>query len=202
MRKLPTDTLPDSTGSANSVTPPPACQPKVGPIGPKAGGGVKFTLFVDGAARGNPGPAGAGAVIQDESGRILHRIAEFLGHCTNNVAEYRALQIALQTALKLGAEEVSIFSDSELLVRQISGDYKVRQETLRQLRLQVDDLLKRFEKFQLTHIPREKNKEADKLANQAIDGRKNDFAGRPGDRLPGSRAWGEETPDSTGRDGL
>lgn len=128
-------------------------------------------IFTDGAARGNPGLAGAGALLLDEEGQVVARAAEFLGKATNNVAEYQAVILGLGRALELGARRVELMSDSELLVRQLGGRYKVRAPHLLPLFQTAKDLLSRFESHRLLHVPREENAEADRLANLAIDER-------------------------------
>ncbi len=128
-------------------------------------------VFSDGAARGNPGLAGAGALILDESGEVVDSLRRFLGTTTNNVAEYEGVILGLARALDLGAKRVELYCDSELLVRQISGRYKVRAAHLRPLFETVTELLREFDSYSLRHVPREKNAEADALANEAIDDR-------------------------------
>ena len=126
-------------------------------------------LYTDGASRGNPGPAGAGAVILDETGHELLTEAEYLGTCTNNAAEYQALILGLQSARDLGCARLHVFLDSELIVRQVTGKYKVKNATLKPLFVQVQKLLKEFQGYTIAHVPREENKRADQLANQGID---------------------------------
>lgn len=126
-------------------------------------------LNTDGGARGNPGPAGTGVVIKDESGAILYAVGEYIGQATNNVAEYKALIRALEQAHKLGATEVRVNMDSELIVKQMLGQYKIKEPTLQQLAGEVIKLRNNFEKVSFTHVRRELNKEADLLVNQAID---------------------------------
>ena len=132
-----------------------------------AGGGLK--LFTDGASRGNPGEAGAGIMLADGNDRELIATGTYLGLCTNNVAEYQALLLGLIEAKKLGGKDISIFLDSELIVRQLLGQYKVKDEKLKPLFQKAKDLLTNFESFTVKHIPREQNKRADQLANQSID---------------------------------
>lgn len=132
---------------------------------------ARLRVFSDGAARGNPGPAGAGAVIESADGRVLARLGRYLGRATNNQAEYQGLILGLEHALEMGAREVEVFADSELLVRQLRGEYRVRNEGLLPLWREAKGLLDRFEGFRLTHIPREKNVEADEMSNRAIDER-------------------------------
>jgi len=128
-------------------------------------------LYTDGASRGNPGLAGAGAVILDDAGHELLAEAEYLGKCTNNVAEYQALILGLQSARDLGCPRLHVFLDSELIVRQVTGRYKVKNATLKPLFAEVQGLLKGFKGYTIAHVPREKNKRADELANQGIDER-------------------------------
>ncbi len=129
----------------------------------------KVVAHIDGASRGNPGPAAAGFVLSDSNGTRLQAKAIVLGETTNNVAEYTSLVKALEAAHKTGAKELAIFSDSELLVRQINGHYKVKSEQIVPLFQQGLDLLARFKSWKVQHVTREKNKEADKLVNQALD---------------------------------
>jgi len=128
-------------------------------------------LFTDGASRGNPGQAGAGAVLLGADGEELATRAEYLGICTNNVAEYRALLLGLDEALMQGCRELAISLDSELIVRQIQGRYKVKNETLLPLFQQVQQRLSRLHKWSIAHVLRAQNSRADQLANQGIDGR-------------------------------
>ena len=125
-------------------------------------------IFVDGGARGNPGEAGIGVVIK-QGHKTLDEFGEYIGKATNNVAEYTALNRGLQEALAHGHKHIEVFSDSELMVNQIKGEYKVREDSLRPLHYLAVKLLKKFDKADISHIPREKNKEADKLVNKAID---------------------------------
>lgn len=129
----------------------------------------KLTAFVDGAARGNPGKAGAGVVIRDGSGAVIERQSLFLGEATNNTAEYKALLLALRRAKELGASSLQVYSDSELLVHQINGRYRVRADHLQALCQEAIRLTKNFESVNISHIPREKNSDADEMANRAID---------------------------------
>ncbi len=131
---------------------------------------VVLNLYVDGAARGNPGQAGIGAVIKDANGRTVKSVKKRIGVTTNNVAEYTALVTALEEALALGGRKVHVFADSELIVRQINGQYRVKNERLKPLYREARGLIERFDEFRITHIARERNAEADRLANEAIDG--------------------------------
>ncbi len=130
-----------------------------------------FSLFTDGASRGNPGQAGAGAVILDDQGMELTARSFYLGTCTNNIAEYKALIFGLQTALELGCRRLDIFLDSQLIVRQITGQYKVKNAGLKPLFAEVRQLLAKLTSFTINHVPRNENKRADELANRGIDER-------------------------------
>jgi len=131
---------------------------------------LRVEIYVDGGARGNPGPAGAGVVICDRAdGQALLERGIYLGRATNNVAEYRGLLAGLEMALALGAAEAAVFSDSELMVRQMKGVYRVRNEGLRPLHQEAQTLAGRLRKFAISHVRREKNAQADKLVNLAID---------------------------------
>jgi ribonuclease HI len=137
---------------------------------PKAvGAGARLKLFTDGASRGNPGEAGVGVLVEDESGHILKRHARYLGKATNNQAEYEALLDGIDIALSLGVQELSIFADSELLVKQLSGEYRVKNPDLQVKFARAKSMLSGVKSVIIRHIPREKNKEADALANEAID---------------------------------
>ena len=125
--------------------------------------------YTDGASRGNPGPAAAGFILTEARGAQLQAKAFFLGRNTNNVAEYTGIVKALEAAIETGAERINVFSDSQLLVRQINGQYKVKSEQIRPLFQQAIELLGRFENWRVQFVSREKNKEADKLVNQALN---------------------------------
>jgi len=129
----------------------------------------RVRVFTDGAARGNPGPAGAGAVILDEEGSVLARLGRFLGKQTNNVAEYQGLLLGLRRARQMGAREVEVRADSQLLIRQLQGKYAVKNEVLKRLHEEALALLQSFERYELVHIPREQNALADEMSNRAID---------------------------------
>jgi len=131
--------------------------------------GSRWIVFSDGASRGNPGPAAIGVVIYDETGREAHSISRRIGRATNNEAEYQAAIAALEAALALGAQEVELRLDSELVVRQLEFRYRVRSPRLRPLFERLIDLRRRFVAFQARAVPREQNKRADQLANQALD---------------------------------
>jgi ribonuclease HI len=126
-------------------------------------------LWTDGAARGNPGPAGIGVLLKTKEGEVLAAERRFLGHTTNNVAEYRALLLGLECALERGVKRLEVRADSELLIRQLLGRYRVKNAGLLPLFQQATELIKRFESVALLHVRREHNVEADRLANQGID---------------------------------
>lgn len=128
----------------------------------------KLVIYADGAARGNPGPAGVGVVIADGQGEVLRQLSAYIGRATNNVAEYKALLLALREAAKLQAEEIEIRLDSQLLKRQLRGEYKVKSRRLRPLYEQVQALLSPYGSVTIVHIPRQGNRQADRLANRAI----------------------------------
>src|SRR5882672_8274604 len=123
----------------------------------------------DGGARGNPGPAGYGVVIQDESGRKVATLSEYLGRQTNNFAEYQGLIAALEYALQHGPKALKVISDSELLVRQINGIYKVKNPTLKDLHARAKELISQLDWFSIGHALRGHNQDADRLANEAMD---------------------------------
>ena len=133
---------------------------------------VDVTVRVDGASRGNPGPSGAGAVVEFADGRASRELCEYLGETTNNVAEYRALLLALEEAARHEVSFLTVRSDSELLVRQLRGEYKVRAEHLRPLHAEACRRLRVFPAVRILHVPREENRKADSLANLAIDQRR------------------------------
>jgi ribonuclease HI len=126
-------------------------------------------LWSDGGARGNPGPAGAGFVLKSATGEVLAAEGHFLGHTTNNVAEYRALLLGLRSAVDLGVKRLEVRADSELLIKQLKGEYRVKNAGLRPLYEEALVLLRRFEEVRLKHVRREHNTEADRLANEGID---------------------------------
>jgi ribonuclease HI len=128
----------------------------------------RVIINADGASRHNPGPAAIGATIKDERGRLLASISRHIGRATNNQAEYRALIAALEKAIGLGARRVDIRLDSELVVKQMKGRYRVKNAALRPLYLRVGELLSKLEGFSITSVPREQNAEADRLANAAL----------------------------------
>lgn len=125
---------------------------------------------VDGGARGNPGPAAVGAVVRSPDGEVLEERGERIGRATNNVAEYRALLLGIERAAELGASELELVGDSELIVRQVKGEYKVKDAALRDLHAQVRRALRTFERWSIRHVRREENAGADRLVNEALDG--------------------------------
>ena len=132
---------------------------------------MRLVIHTDGAARGNPGPAGAGAVLRDAAtGKILAEVAQPLGRATNNVAEWTAVKLALEEAVRLGATHVDLRMDSQLVARQISGIYRVKHADLKPLHAAVTALLGGLEGYTVGHVPRELNRDADRLSNVAIDG--------------------------------
>ncbi len=147
-------------------------------------------IFVDGASKGNPGPSGAGAVALDPSGRELFSISRFLGVRTNNEAEYLALIEALKKAKEFGIKRIIIKSDSQLLVKQLKGEYKVKAGNLIPLATMVKGLLSGFESWEVVHIPRNENRKADHLANLAIKGGEAGLSPLYGEESPGSRGQG------------
>ena len=130
---------------------------------------MKAVLHTDGGARGNPGPAGIGAVLKNDSGEVVGEIAESIGDATNNIAEYSALIAGLELALTKDVTELDVYMDSQLLVSQLKGEWKIKNDRLRHLAVKARSLLGRFERYTLNHVPREENSDADKLANQGMD---------------------------------
>ena len=129
----------------------------------------KLIIYTDGGARGNPGPAGCGAVLYDENKNLVAEISEFIGKATNNQAEYKAVIFAIKKAEELKAEELDFYLDSELVVRQLKREYKVKNKELASLFVEVYNSILKFKKVNFFHIKREFNKEADRLANLAMD---------------------------------
>ena len=157
------------TGEPTPSTTIPREGPTVTASGVPPQSAGRCRLFTDGASRGNPGEAGAGAVLYDAADAELTAGSIYLGRCTNNVAEYRALLFGLEEAERLGCRELDISLDSELIVRQLQGRYKVKNETLQILFQQVRDQLTRFTHWSVTHVLRAANARADELANKGID---------------------------------
>jgi ribonuclease HI len=132
---------------------------------------ARVVVYVDGGARGNPGPAGIGAVVTGTDGTVLTRANDYIGEATNNEAEYRALLLGLALASQLGAREVEVVNDSQLIARQVSGEYRVKKAELKPLHAQALARLRAFERWQVRSVPREENELADGLVNEAIDAR-------------------------------
>ena len=129
----------------------------------------KAFLYIDGGARGNPGPAGVGVVIYDDKKKRVGEFSQFLGVATNNIAEYYALLHGLQEVINMGFEEVVVHTDSELLAKQVKGEFRVKNPDIKRLFVLALHMLKGFSKYSVSQIKRESNKEADKLVNQAIN---------------------------------
>ncbi len=129
----------------------------------------KVVVNVDGGARGNPGPAAIAAVVATPGGEIVERTGETIGRATNNVAEYRALLLGIERARALGAREVELVGDSELVVKQVRGEYRVKDAGLRPLHAQVREALEAFERWSIRHVRREHNAAADALVNETLD---------------------------------
>jgi ribonuclease HI len=134
-----------------------------------ASGEAEWLLMVDGAARGNPGKAGCGAAICDESGVTVQELSRYLGETTNNVAEYEALLMGLEALIALGKKNIRVQSDSQLMVRQLNGQYRVRDAKLQLLFERARNLLRHFDRCTILHVRREANKLADTLANRSIE---------------------------------
>jgi ribonuclease HI len=130
---------------------------------------MRLVLYVDGASRGNPGAASIGASLQKPNGDEVDSISEAIGITTNNEAEYRALVAGLTCALEMGCTEIEVRADSQLIVRQVMGQYKVKHPNLKEFWREALVLKDRFKRFSIHHIPREENSRADELANQALD---------------------------------
>ncbi|HEY97860.1 MAG TPA: ribonuclease HI family protein [Dehalococcoidia bacterium] len=130
---------------------------------------TRVVINADGASRGNPGPAAIGVTIKDDKGNLVTSISRRIGRATNNQAEYRAIIAGLEKAIELGAREVMIYSDSELIVKQINGKYRIKNTSLRILYENLVKLISPLEKFSIQHVPRKRSIEADVLANKALD---------------------------------
>jgi ribonuclease HI len=129
----------------------------------------RLVVHVDGGSRGNPGPAAVAAVVASPDGDVLEERSEVIGRATNNVAEYRALLLGIERARALGARELDLVGDSELIVRQVRGEYRVKDAALRELHAQVATALRGFDRWTIRNVPREENAHADSLVNQALD---------------------------------
>lgn len=132
---------------------------------------TEAVMYTDGGARGNPGIAGIGVRIEDKDGNVIREISQYIGEQTNNVAEYKALSRGLEVAVDLGIKKITCYLDSELVVKQIKGEYKVKNERMIPMYNMIIPLIKKFDSFEIIHIRRELNKKADKLANEAMDNR-------------------------------
>jgi ribonuclease HI len=130
---------------------------------------AKLTVNVDGGARGNPGPAALGVVVRDADGGMVESRGETIGVATNNVAEYRALLLGIELAAAHGATEVELIGDSELIVRQVQGRYKVKNAAMKELHAEVKAALAGFDAWKIRHVRREQNADADRLVNEALD---------------------------------
>ena len=131
---------------------------------------MRLVIHVDGGSRGNPGPAAIGVVVSDSEGAVLEEVAERIGVATNNVAEYRALLKGLERAAALGASEIELVNDSELVARQITGAYKVKHPAMKPLHAEAVAALRQFERSRIRSVPRAQNARADELVNLALDG--------------------------------
>ena len=131
---------------------------------------AKLTVNVDGGARGNPGPAAVGVVVRGPGGEVLEERGERIGRATNNVAEYRALLLGIELAAAHGASELELIGDSELVVRQVAGRYKVKDATMKELHAEAKRALGAFDRWSIRHVRRERNADADRLVNAALDG--------------------------------
>ena len=130
----------------------------------------RVTVNVDGGSRGNPGPAAIGVVVRDGGGEVLEEVGERIGEATNNVAEYKALLRGIELAAARGASEVDLIGDSELVVRQVEGKYKVKNAGIKPLHAEVKRALREFDAWSIRHVRREQNADADRLVNEAMDG--------------------------------
>lgn len=130
---------------------------------------MRLGIYIDGASRGNPGPASVGIVLQNASGKMVKEFRRYIGVETNNVAEYTALEDALKLAAKMGATSVKVHSDSQLLVRQMTGAYRIKNDRLAGFLMRINRKRGEFKNFEIVHVRREQNKRADKLANMALD---------------------------------
>ena len=172
---------------------------------------IELIIYVDGASRGNPGMAGAGAWMTNGEGKELAKLSRYLGYQTNNEAEYYALLFGLRQAKRLGCKSVRIFTDSQLIERQVKGLYRVKDADLKALHKRVIQDLKEFSSFEIAFIAREENREADRLANDAIDrriakekrkgGHRKGTDGRSSSPPAEGGGWGEESPSSAGQGG-
>ncbi len=169
---------------------------RFGPTTKEADNPMALEIFTDGGARGNPGPAAAGVVIRDEQGRSILEAGYYLGNATNNVAEYTAMLMALEAAVGFGADEIVLYADSELMVKQLTGEYQVKNAKLAELFEQAQRLLIRFDSWQVKHVRRAENKQADALVNKALDAKRNIVEFQLGDARPEDRP---EPADAAGQ---
>lgn len=132
---------------------------------------MKAKLYTDGGARGNPGPAGIGAILFAEEGQLLAIDAKYKGEITNNQAEYQGLILGLEMAINTGVNELEVYMDSELVVKQLNGEYKIKDEKIKPLATEAKGMLEKFEQYTISHVRREHNKFADKLVNIVLDAR-------------------------------
>lgn len=161
----------DSPPDPHTKATKPEAKPAKKKKNAKKSGGLALIAYADGGSRGNPGKAGCAAIIFDADGAELLRRARLLGKTTNNVAEYEAVLLALGLCHELGARDVTLRLDSELVVRQVDGSYKVKHPELQRLHARVHEFMKEFDSVEIEHVPREKNKDTDKLVNAALDGK-------------------------------
>lgn len=159
---------------------------------------MPLEIYTDGGSRGNPGPAAAAVVIRDAKGQPILAASYFLGKATNNVAEYKALVMALEAAGKCDAGDIAIHMDSELIVRQITGEYRVKDPTLAVLYEQAQRLLLKFDNWTIKHVRREQNKQADTLVNKALNAKADVVEVQVGDACPNARSAPKEQPNPIG----
>jgi ribonuclease HI len=130
---------------------------------------MTHSLYIDGGARGNPGPGAIGVVLENEDGEVIYELSKYIGECTNNDAEYTALWTGLQIAVNREIKNVEVFTDSELVAKQVRGEYKVKNDRLRKMHGRVKSLVSNFDQISFTHIKRSANKKADALVNKALN---------------------------------
>lgn len=186
--------LPQDPGQVSAREGVPAGEGKVDPRGATPGG--ELLVWSDGAARGNPGPAGIGGLAMSPCGQRLVELSEGIGIATNNVAEYTALIRVLELASTLGYTGIVIHSDSELLVKQLNGAYRVKSPALKPLASRARQLLKGYRRVKIVHVPRNRNRESDRLANLGVD---RATEGEGSSSAPGSGEGGVSPPGGTGK---
>jgi len=130
---------------------------------------MTYSLYTDGGARGNPGPGAVGVVLENEKGEAVYELSKYIGECTNNEAEYVALWTGLQMAASKEVKKIKVFVDSELVVKQVNGEYKVKNARLKKMSQRVKSLMSNFDEISFTHVKRSANKKADALVNEALD---------------------------------